>query len=321
MASDLTMDDKKKYILVSVKENVSLTVFDAATRELLAVVPVGESGIAKPHEIAVTSDECMAFVSLYGDKDYGNNMPDNRLGVVNLKTMTFDGHVDLGLYRGPHAMMTDPMGKIWVTVEQHCCVVIVDPVSRGIEHTIWLQVPCHFLAAAPDGSTVWFSAKEYPVIVEVDVSSRRVVSRIPVPVGAQAIRVSPDGGMLYVGDFHRPLLHLIDLATREIVQTVGLTGVPGWPFNSHDGTKVIVTTYDEAKELGYVELLNSSDMTDASVVEVPAEPFHALPEPDNRHLLVALASGEITRIDLKTATIVEGGFPAGGRMPEMLLYV
>lgn len=321
MASESTMDVNKKYILATVKENVSLTVFDAATRELRAIVPVGESGIAKPHEIAVTSDGRMAFVSLYGNKDYGNNTPDNRLGVVNLETMTFDGHVDLGLYRGPHAMMTDPMGKIWVTVEHNCCVVIVDPVSREIEHTIWLKVPCHFLAAAPDGSTVWFSAKEYPVIVEVDTSLRRVVSRIPVPVGAQAIRVSPDGGMLYVGDFHRPLLHVIDLTTREIAQTIGLTGVPGWPFNSRDGTKVIVTTYDESKKLGYVELLDSGDMTDASVVEVPAEPFHALPEVDNRHLLVALASGEITRIDQKTGTIVEGGFPAGGRMPEMLLYV
>ncbi len=99
----------------------------------------------------------------------------------------------------------------------------------------------------------------------------------------------------------------------------------------HDGTTVIVTTFDESKKLGYVELLNSSDMTDARVVEVPAEPFHALPEagppacgpvpPDNRHLLVALASGEITRIDLTTGTIVKGGFPAGGTMPEMLLYV
>ena len=315
------MGDERNYILATVKENVSLTVIDAVTREINAIVPVGESGVAKPHEIAVTSDGCMAFVSLYGDKDYGNNTPDNRLGVVNLRTMTFDGHVDLGLYRGPHAMMTDPMGKIWVTVEHNCCVVIVDPVSREIEHTIWLEVPCHFLSAAPDGSTIWFSAKEYPVIVEVDILSRRVVSRIPVSVGAQAIRVSPDGRILYVGDFHRPLLRLIDLATREVVQTVGLTGVPGWPFSSRDGTWVIVTTYDESKKLGYVELLNRSDLTDVRVVEVPAEPFHALPEPDNRHLLVALASGEITRIDLKTGTIVEGGFPAGGKMPEMLLYV
>ncbi len=320
MTSEATVADKQGLILATVKENVSLTVFDAVTKEPLAAIPVGEEGIAKPHEIAVTSDGSMAFVSLYGDNDYGHNAPDNRLGVVSLETMTFDAHVDLGLYRAPHAMMTDPKGKIWVTVEHNCCVLIIDPASREIEHTIWMEVPAHFLAAAPDGSKVWFSAKEYPVIVEVDISSRRVVSRIPVPVGAQAIRISPDGGTLFAGDFHRPLLHLIDLPTREVVHTVGLNGVPGWPFNSRDGTKVIVTTSDESKDLGYVELLNRADMTDACVVEVPAEPFHALPEPDGRHLLVALATGDVARIDMNAGMIVDGGFSAGGAMPEMLLY-
>ena len=163
------MADKRRLILATVKENVSLTVFDALTKETLAVVPVGEKDISKPHEIAVTSDGSLAFVSLYGDKDYGPNSPDNRLGVVNLESMTFDGHVDLGLYRAPHAMMTDPMGKVWVTVEHNRCVLIVDPETRQIERTVWLEVPGHFLAAAPDGSTAWFSAKEYPVIVGVDI--------------------------------------------------------------------------------------------------------------------------------------------------------
>ncbi|MDE0307918.1 MAG: YncE family protein [Albidovulum sp.] len=321
MVSESTMLGKRRLILATVKENVSLTVFDAVTKELLAVVPVGEKRIAKPHEIAVTSDCSRAFVSLYGDSDYGPNKPDNRLGVVDLETMAFDGHVDLGLYLAPHAMMTDIAGKIWVTVEHSRCALIIDPATREIEHTIWLEVPGHFLAASPDGSTVWFSAKEYPVIVGVDVVSRRMVARIPVPVGAQAVRVSPDGKILYAGDLYRPLLHLIDLATREVVETIGLTGVPGWPFNSRDGRLVIVTSFDENKELGYVDLLNANDMTVAGCVEVPAEPFHALPEPDGRHVLVALANGEITRIDLHAGKIVEGGFSAGGAMPEMLLYV
>ena len=308
-------------ILATVKENVSLTAFDATSGERLAVVPVGEKDVAKPHEIAVTADRRHAFVSLYGDRDYGPNTPDNRLGVVDLENMVFDGHVDLGLYRGPHAMMTDPAGFIWVTVDHNRCVLVIDPASREIQHSIWLEVPGHFLATSPDGTTVWFSAKEYPVIVEVEVAARRIVGRIPVPVGAQAIRASPDGAKLYVGDFHRPLLHVVDLSSREVVQSVPLTGVPGWPFNSRDGRLLIVTTYDEPGDRGYVELLDSGDLTSRRVVEVPAEPFHALPEPDGRHALVALASGDITRIDLESAAMADGGFPAGGTMPETLLYL
>lgn len=56
-------------------------------------------------------------------------------------------------------------------------------------------------------------------------------------------------------------------------------------------------------------------------LEVPAEPFHALPLKDGTHILVALANGDIARIDMKKAALVEGGFPAGGTMPEALLHL
>jgi DNA-binding beta-propeller fold protein YncE len=314
------MPTNRELIIATVKENVSLSAIDPATGEIFAVVPVGTKDIAKPHEIAITRDGTHAFVSLYGDKDYGPNTPDNRLGVVDLRDFTLAGHVDLTLYAGPHALMTDRDGKIWVTVDPNRCVLIIDPETWEIERTIHLEVPGHFLAPSPDGKTVYFSAKEYPVVVVVDVATKAVTGRIPLPVGGQAVRVSPDGNTLYVGDFHRPLLHAIDCASHELIATVPLTGVPGWPFNSNDGSLVIVTTYDEPADRGFVELLDSADLKNRRVIEVPSEPFHALPLRDGRHALVALANGDIAKIDLVAGTLVEGGFSAGGTMPETLLY-
>jgi len=315
------MPSNLELILGTVKENVSLSAFDPATGEIVAAVPVGTKDVAKPHEIAITLDGSHAFVSLYGDKDYGPNTPDNRLGVVDLRDFSFAGHVDLTLYAGPHALMTDRDGKIWVTVDPNRCVLIIDPVTWKIERTIHLEVPGHFLASSPNGNTVYFSAKEYPVVVEVDVATKQITGRIPLPVGGQAICVSPDGARLYVGDFHRPLLHVVDCARREVTDTVPLTGVPGWPFNSCDGDIVIVTTYDEPVDRGYVELLDSADLRNRRVIDVPSEPFHALPLHDARHALVALANGDIAKIDLIEGTLVDGGFSAGGTMPETLLYL
>jgi DNA-binding beta-propeller fold protein YncE len=319
--SESSMTINRELIIATVKENVSLSVFDVATGEIVAAVTVGTRDIAKPHEIAVTVDGTHAFVSLYGDKDYGPNTPDNRLGVVDLRDFSFAGHVDLGLYKGPHALMTDRDGKIWVTVDPNRCVLVIDPVNWEIERTIHLGVPGHFLAASPDGNTVYFSAKEYPDVVAVDVGSKAVINRITLPVGGQALRVSPDGAHLYLGDFHRPLLHVIDCAKAERVDTVPLTGVPGWPFNSRDGKIVIVTTYDEPTDRGYVELLDAADMNSRRVIELPSEPFHALPLRDGQHALVALANGDIAKIDLIEGTHVDGGFSAGGTMPETLLYL
>lgn len=314
------MPTNRELIIATVKENVSLTAFDATTGEIVAAVPVGTKDVSKPHEIAVTRDGTQAFVSLYGDKDYGPNTPDNRLGVVDLRDFSFAGHVDLTLYAGPHGLMTDRDGKIWVTVDPNRCVLIIDPDTWEIERTIYLEVPGHFLAPSPDGKTVYFSAKEYPVVVVVDVATKTVTGRIPLPVGGQAVRVSPDGDTLYVGDFHRPLLHAIDCASHELIETAPLTGVPGWPFNSNDGSLVIVTTYDEPADRGFVELLDSADLGKRRVIEVPSEPFHALPLRDGRHALVALANGDIAKIDLVAGTLAEGGFSAGGSMPETLLY-
>jgi DNA-binding beta-propeller fold protein YncE len=321
MKQETEMPRYRELIIATVKENVSLSVFDASTGERIAVVPVGEKVVSKPHEIALSKDGTRAFVSLYGDKDYGPNTPDNRLGVVDLGEMKLLGHVDLGLYSGPHAMMTDADGKVWVSVESNRCALVINPDSWEIERTIFLEVPGHFLAPSPDGAIVYFSAKEYPVICEVDVASKEVRARISVPVGAQAIRVSPDGARLYVGDFHRPLLHIIDCASRQRVETVPLTGVPGWPFNSRDGDQVIVTTYDEPADRGYVELLDSGDLARRRVIDLPAEPFHALPLRDGEHALVALANGDIARISLQKAALVPGGFSAGGTMPETLLHL
>lgn len=307
-------------ILATVKENVSLTAIEPESGEIVAAVAVGEKDVAKPHEVTLSADGTRAFVSLYGDKDYGPNTPANRIAVVDLAAMTLAGHIDLGLYKGPHALATDADGRIWVTVDPNRCALVIDPDTWEIERTIWLETPGHFLALSPDRRTIYFSAKEYPVITEVDVAAKEIAARIPLPVGAQAIRVSNDGALLYVGDFHRPLLHAIDCRTRTLVQTVALTGVPGWPFATADGRHVIVTTYDESADRGFVEILDAADLARGRVVEVPAEPFHALPAGDGVHAYVALANGEIPRISLETAEVVDGCLHAGGTMPEALMF-
>ena len=306
-------------ILATVKENVSLTALDGATGEIIAAVEVGERGVAKPHELTVSADGTRAFVSLYGTADYGPNIPANKIAVVDLAAMRLLGHIDLNLYKGPHALVTGADGKIWATVDPNRCVLVIDPDSWQIEHTIWLEVPGHFFAATPDGATLYVSAKEYPVITEIDMATREITARISVPVGAQGIRVSSDGALLYVGDFHRPLLHVIDCAARRVTDTVPLTGVPGWPFVSGDCKHLVVTTYDEPADQGYAEILDTRDLTKRRVVELPSEPFHVLFAPDDRSFHIALANGEIPKISLDTAEIIEGGFHAGGTMPEALV--
>mgnify|MGYP003993461007 FL=1 len=313
------IDPTRRLILMTVKENVSLTALDAETGATVACVEVGTLNTGKPHELAISKDGTRGFISLYGSADYGPNVPDNRIAVVDLTDMTLAGHIDLNLYKGPHALVIDEQGKLWATVDHSRCVLVIDPVSWEIEHTIWLQTPGHFLAAAPDGKTLYASSKEYPGITEIDIESRSVTAQIPVPVGAQAIRVSKDGSRLFVGDFHRPLLHVIDCKKRELASTHALTGVPGWPFLSPDGKTLAVSTFDELNDKGYVEILDANAPDSRRVVDVVDEPFHLLFSDDSQHLHAALGNGEVPKIDVTKAEIVDGGYHAGGSMPEAIV--
>lgn len=308
-------------LLLSVKENASLSVISPVTGEILSVLTVGIPGTEVPHEFALTADGSKALVTLYGNADYGRNNPGNRIAVVDLHDMICTHHIDLGLYRGPHAIVRDAADLFWVTAEENSCLVAIDLQINEIVRTIWTQVPTHFLTATANRKTLYGAHKEYPFVSEIDPASAEVVSRIALPVGSQSLRLSPDERFLYVGDFHRPLLHVIDCGSRKLVETVPLKAVPGWPYPTPDGKYVVVTTFDEPGDQGYVEILNANDLFDAKTVPVSGEPFHSCTALDPGEIHVAVATGEIVTIELATATITANRIFAGGTMPEMIQLV
>ena len=310
-----------KLLLVTSKGDASLKALNVESGEIVAKAIVGDKETAKPHEVALTKDGRFAVISLYGTSDYGNNQPANQLGVIDLASMKEVHRLDLGLYRGPHGLITDDDGKIWVTVECNQSALVIDPETWEIEQTVWLQVGPHFLARSHDGSRIYFSHKEIPFLSVVDVSARQVVARIALPRGAQAIRVSPDDRWLYAGDFCRPLLHRIDTERMTLDRTIELTGVPGWPYPTPDGRFIVVTTFDEERDIGFVEIVDAASLSMLGVVTLKAEPFHAIAAGDGRHIYVATADGSVPKIDLERQAVVDDRLHTAAAMPEALAFV
>lgn len=292
-------------ILCTAKGSAALAVVDVDAGKVLDRIVIGEPEVAKPHEIALTRDRAHAFVTLYGDADYGRNRPDNRIAVVDLAARRLRGHIDLDLYRGPHGLTMDHAGKLWVTVEESQSVLVIDCERLAIEKTVWMQAPVHFAAAELSARTLYFTHKQYPFVTEVDAVERSVEARIDLPVGAQALCVSRDEALLYVGDFNRPLLHVIDRSARRVVRSVPLRGVPGWPYQTPDGRTLVMTTWLEAEGRGFIELLDPETLAPRHVIELAAEPFHALASADGARLFVALGNGQIAVVDLASDALAD----------------
>ncbi|MEM9441218.1 MAG: hypothetical protein AAGA73_12280 [Pseudomonadota bacterium] len=312
-------DPAEPILLVTTKGDATLTAIDPHSGDIMSKAAAGDPNTAKPHELTLTRDGRLAVISLYGNADYGNNQPANQLSIVDLESMAEVRRLDLGLYRGPHGLITDNDGKIWVTVECNQSALVLNPESWNIEQTVWLQVGPHFLARSHHGERIYFSHKEIPFLSVVDARKRHVMGQIMLPRGAQAIQVSPDDRWLYAGDFCQPLLHRIDTESMTLEKTIGLTGVPGWPYPTPDGQFVIVTTYDEHNDVGYVEIADAASLTVLGRVKLNAEPFHAIAAGDGQHIYVALADGSIPKIDLERQAVVDHRLHVGAVMPEALL--
>lgn len=299
-------------ILCTAKGSVALAIVDVDAGTAVDRIVVGEPEVAKPHEIAIARDGRRAFVTIYGDADYGRNTPDNRIAVVDLEARRLERHIDLDLYRGPHALAMDHAGKLWVTVEESHSVLVIDTEQLAIEKTVWMQAPVHFAAADSSGRTLYFTHKQYPFVTEVDAAERTVTARIDLAVGAQALCVSRDDALLYVGDFNRPLLHVVDRSAHRVVRSVPLSGVPGWPYQTPDGRTLVMTTWIEAEGRGFIELLDPQTFKPRHVLEIAAEPFHALASADGKRLFAALGTGKIAVVDLESGALsttidVDGG--------------
>src|SRR3954465_14075109 len=61
---------------------------------------------ARPHEIALSADHCLAYVSIYGLGVYGNNaQPGNTIVVLDLAARQQVGEIDISPYVAPHGLM------------------------------------------------------------------------------------------------------------------------------------------------------------------------------------------------------------------------
>ena len=131
-------------LLVLAKKDMTLSVVDPATLQVVAKVPVG----VNPHEVIASEDGRTAWVTNY------DNGAAHTITVVDLVGQKVVKVIDLGSLYGPHGLAVAG-GRTYFTAERAKVVGRLDPVNEKVDWELGTgQVGTHMLWVSKDGRKI-----------------------------------------------------------------------------------------------------------------------------------------------------------------------
>lgn len=216
------MSEGARHLIIVVEESDSTVGFyDSLDGSLVARIKVGHW----PHEIELSPDGRLAYVSNFGLKDYDETIgsPGHSISVIDLDNMceverlyTFDGS---DTYSAPHSLKLIPGGEsLYVNVEKGDRLLVFDSghsyfsrafsmpfpslessVEIPFEQNFPLPRGAHNLLFSPTGNKLWISLGRAGVI-SVDPDTGKGIDHISLGAtsAARGAAYTPDGKELIV---------------------------------------------------------------------------------------------------------------------------
>src|SRR5882724_6692194 len=143
-------------LLVLEKSDSTLAIVDPASLQVVARVPAGPD----PHEIVVSADGKLAYISNYG----GNESTLNTISVVDLAARKALPAINLGALRSTHGLAFAG-GKLYFTAETNKVIGRYDPATQSVD---WI------LGTGQDRTHMIFVANSLDRIVTSNVNSATI---------------------------------------------------------------------------------------------------------------------------------------------------
>ena len=310
-------------LLVLDKTDNSLVIVDPLSLTPVGRVPAGED----PHEVAVSDDGRLAYISNYGA--FGRPSPLRTISVVDLTTQKALAPIDLGALGGSHGLAMAG-GKLYFTAESNKVLGTYDPSSKRVDWVLGTgQDRTHMVAVSKDGARIYttnVSSATVSIIERGPVAgfpggrgpapTDWHVTVVPVGQGAEGFDVSPDGGQLWVANAQDQTVSIIDIAAKRVIHTVKVSAARTNRLKFTPDGKLVFLSDPAGSDL---VVLDAATRTETKKIAVGRGGGGILMVPDGSRAFVALGQDNaVAMVDVRTLTVT-GRIPTG-RNPDGLAW-
>ena len=297
-------------LLVLNKADNALAIVDPASGKVVGLVPVGES----PHEVSVSADGKLAFVSNYGSRN-----PGNTISIIDLAAQKEIRRLDLGPLGRPHGLDV-AAGKVYFTSEASKLIARYDVAENRID---WMmgtgQDRTHMVILTKDHRRIFTSNAGSNTITAMDQAEGPAGwtnTQIPVGKAPEAIDISPDGKEVWTAHRLDGGLSIIDVAAKKVLQTVDVHTKGSNRLKFTPDGKLVLISDDAGGELVVVDAATRKEVKRLRIGEGP-EGIQMVPD-GSRAYVACSRDNKVAILNLKTLEVT--GSLSTGKNPDGMAW-
>jgi YVTN family beta-propeller protein len=292
-------------LIVLNKSDHEAALVNPATLQVMARLATGKG----PHEVAVSSDGRMAYVSNYGS--YGvfrpgeqRQEPGETITVLDLKARKVAATWKLGEFKRPHGIVVSRDGKtLWVTVEENKAVLELDTASGKILKS-WKtdQSTSHMVVPTLDEKKLYVSNIQSGS-VSVITRATDEVKTIVTAAGSEGSAITPDGKEVWVTNRGANTISIIDTATDTVKETFESGGkMPIRVKFTPNGKEALVSN----AQSNMLSVFNAKTRALVAKIDVGMVPVGIQMTPDGKRAFVANTNAnKVSVIDIAARKVAQ----------------
>jgi YVTN family beta-propeller protein len=292
----LAADVKPAYVAIE-KVSGHIGFFDSDGK-ILKEVKIG----GHPHEMTFSPDGRYLYTTDNGvlwmtESGQGGNT----VSIIDTRTESLSGTIDLGKYRRPHGIDVDPKtGNLLVTTELPSMLLMISPGTRKVvkEYDIKGKAP-HLVKLANDRVWAYTSNTDTGTVSAVNLETGEV-KVIQIGERPQGMALSPDNRLLYVTNLNSNSISIIDTRSKTRIGEISTGKGPVRIRVTPDG-KTLIYALQTGEAVGFA---NAETRKEEIQVKLTGQPVSLTFSKDNQYAFSAVQSQDkIFVIPLRTRKI------------------